>query len=108
MFEITSEGKVHSESELEDSEAQESMEDEAEEGEMENEELGEGENEESEKESEKEDIPKLDDSTLKRIVERDSPELNSLLAEFNESMDTLVNKLKPVVEKVQGTIDKTA
>ena len=43
---------------------------------------------------------KIDDKVLKQIMDRDEPELNELLKEFNESMDTVQNKLKPVLEKV--------
>ena len=40
---------------------------------------------------------------LKEIVKRDSPELNGLLDEFNESMDIIHAKLKPVLEKIRSS-----
>ena len=42
----------------------------------------------------------IDDKVMKQIIDRDEPELTSLLAEFNDSMDIIQNKLKPVLNKV--------
>ena len=53
--------------------------------------------------SEKFKSPHISSDLMKRIVERDSPELNQLLDEFIESMDIIHGKLKPVLEKVRAS-----
>jgi len=41
---------------------------------------------------------------LQRIIERDSPELNTMLDEYLEAMDVIQVKLKPVLEKVRASV----
>ena len=41
---------------------------------------------------------------LQRIIERDSPELNTMLDEYLEAMDVIQLKLKPVLEKVGASV----
>jgi hypothetical protein len=42
---------------------------------------------------------------LQRIIERDSPELNTMLDEYLEAMDVIQLKLKPVLEKVRASVE---
>ena len=46
----------------------------------------------------------LDSEVLQRIIERDSPELNTMLDEYLEAMDVIQLKLKPVLEKVRASV----
>ncbi len=46
----------------------------------------------------------LDAEVLQRIIERDSPELNTMLDEYLEAMDVIQVKLKPVLEKVRASV----
>lgn len=46
----------------------------------------------------------LDPEVLQRIIERDSPELNTMLDEYLEAMDVIQVKLKPVLEKVRASV----
>lgn len=42
----------------------------------------------------------VDQNMLKQIIQKESPELNKILEEFILNVDTLNNKLKPVLKKV--------
>ena len=46
----------------------------------------------------------MDPGVLQRIIERDSPELNTMLDEYLEAMDVIQVKLKPVLEKVRASV----
>ena len=45
----------------------------------------------------------MDPEVLQRIVERDSPELNTMLDEYIEAMDVIHVKLKPMLDKVRAS-----
>ena len=44
----------------------------------------------------------IDPKLLKQLIEKESPELQGLLQEFQESLETLNKKLHPVLEKANS------
>ena len=48
----------------------------------------------------------LDPEILQKIIERDQPEMNVILEEFQKSMEMINTKLKPVIERVRQTINQ--
>ena len=44
----------------------------------------------------------IDPEILQKIIERDSPEMNTVLEEFQKSMEQINTKLKPVLEKIRN------